>query len=85
MLLSNGIEEIKNRRNLTLADIHKLIKLSLSICCFLHENRIRLLENVSLFGLSLMVALSESYVQNLEHKAITEPKLSHFIWKTFGR
>ena len=32
-----------------------------------------------------MVTLFESYIQNLEHKAITEPKLSHFIRKTFGR
>ena len=85
MLSSNDIEEIKNRTKLTLADIHKLTKLSVSICYFLHENRIRLLENVRLFGLSLMVTLSESYLQNLEHMAITEPKLSHFILKTFGR
>ena len=85
LLSSNDIEEIENRTKLTLGDIHKLTKLSVSICYFLHENRIRLLENVRFFGLPLMVTLSESYIQNLEEKAITKPKLLHFILKTFGR
>ena len=81
----NDIEETKNGTKLTLADIHKLRKPSVTICYFLHENRIRLLQNVSLFGLYLMVTLSECYIQNLEHRAITEPKLSHFVLKTFGQ
>ena len=39
---------------------------------FLWNNEIRLLKNTGPTGLSFMVVLSESYVQNLKHKAIAE-------------
>ena len=70
--LNNDLDDRNTRTKLTLTDTHRLTELCLSKSYFLYENKIRLLENVDPIGLSLMVALSESYLQYLEHKTIAE-------------
>ena len=63
---------MNTRTKLTLTDIYKLTELCLIKSYFLYENKIRLLENAGPIGLSLVVVLSESYLQHLEQKAIAE-------------
>ena len=71
-ILNNDLDDLNTCAKLTLTDIHNLTELCLSKSYFLYENKIRLLENPGPIGLSLMVVLSESYLQHLEHKAIAE-------------
>ena len=66
--LNNDLHDLNSRTKLTLTDIHKLTELCLSKSYFLYENKMRLLENAGLVGLSLMVVLSESNLQRLDHK-----------------
>ena len=71
--LNNYLDDLNTRTKLTLTDIHKLTELCLSKSYFLYENKMRLLENAGPIGLSLMVVvLSESYLQHLEHKEMVE-------------
>ena len=60
------------RTKLCLEDIYELAELCLSKCYFLWNNEIRILKNSGSIGLSFMVVLSKSHIQNLEHKAIAE-------------
>ena len=55
-----------------LKDIYELAELCLSKCYFFWNNEIGISKNSGPIGLSFMVVLSKSYVQNLKHKAITE-------------
>ena len=64
--LNNDLDDLNTCIKLTLTDIHKLRKFCLSKLYLLYENKIRLLENAGLIGLSLMVVLSESYIQDLK-------------------
>ena len=64
--------DLNTRTKLTLTDIHKLMEFCLSKSYFLYENKKRLLEKAGPIGLSLMVVLSEIYLQHLEHKAMVE-------------
>ena len=82
--LNNDLDDLNTRTKLTLTDIHKLTELCLSKY-LLYENKIRLLENAGPIGLSLMVVLSESYLQHLEHKAIAEALAIQIQPKTFKR
>ena len=81
--LNNDLDDLNTRTKLTLTDIHKLTELCLSKSYFLYENRIRLLDNTGPIGLSLMAVLSESYLQDLEHKAIAESLTLQIQLKTF--
>ena len=81
--LNNDLNDLNTRTKLTLTDIHKLTELCLSKSYFLYENKIRLLENAGPFGLSLMVVLSESFLQDLERKAIAEALTIFIRPKTF--
>ena len=83
--LNNDLYDLNTGTKLTLTDIHKLTELCLSKSYFLYENKIRLLENAGLIGLSLMVVLSEGYLQHLEHKAIAEALNIKILPKTFKR
>ena len=83
--LNNDLDDLNTRTKLTLTDIHNLTELCLSKSYFLYENKIRLLENAGPIGLSLMVVLSESYLQHLEHKAIAEALAIQIQPKTFKR
>ncbi|XP_065671747.1 uncharacterized protein LOC136089623 [Hydra vulgaris] len=69
-ILNADIDDLKTRTKLTLADIHQLIELSLSICYFLYENNIRVIPNSGPIGLSLMVVMVEAFLQNIERKAL---------------
>ena len=51
----------------------------------LYENKLRLLEKAGCIGLSVMVVLSQIYLQNLEHKAMAETLIIHKQPKTFKR
>ena len=64
--LSEDYEDLKTRTKLTLVDIQQLIELCVSECYFLWDNIIWDLLSYGPIGLSIMVALSESYLQNLE-------------------
>ncbi|XP_065643064.1 uncharacterized protein LOC136074653 [Hydra vulgaris] len=66
----NADIDLKTRTKLTLADIHQLIELSLSICYFIYENNIRVIPNFCLIGLSLMVVMAEAFLQNIDRKAL---------------
>ena len=81
--LNNDFDDLSTRIKLTLTDIHRLTELCLSKSYFLHENKIRLLENAGPFGLSLMVVFSESFLQDLERKAIAEALTIFIRPKTF--
>ena len=83
--LNNDLDDLNTRTKLTPTDIHKLTELCLSKSYFLYENKIRLLENTGPIGLSLIVVLSESYLQHLEHKAIAEALAIQIQPKTFKR
>ena len=82
---NNDLDDLNTRTKLTFTDIHKLTELFLRKSYFLHENKIRLLENADLIGLSLMVVLFEIYLQHLERKAIAEALTKHVQTKTFKR
>ena len=73
------------RTKLCLKDIYELAELCLSKCYFLWNNKIRILKNSGPSGLSFMVVLFESYVQNLEHKAIAEALTLKLAPKTYRR
>ena len=49
------------------------------------NNEIIILKNSGRTGLSFMVVLSKSYVQNLEHKAIAEGLTLNLAPKTYRR
>ena len=73
------------RTKLYLKDIYEPAELCLSKCCFLWNNEIRILKNSGPIGLSFMAVLSESYVQNLEYKAIAEVLTLNLAPKTYRR
>ena len=81
--LNNDLKDLNTCTKLTFTDIHKSTELCLSKSYFLYESKIRLLENAGPIGLSLMVVLSESYLQHLEHKAIVEALNIQIQPKTF--
>ena len=68
----NILNDLIKRAKLCLKDAFEPAELYLSKCYFLWNNEIRRLKNSGSTGLSFMVVLSKSYVQNLEHKAIAE-------------
>ena len=83
--LNNDKDDLMKRTKLCLKDIYELAELCLSKCYFLWNNEIRVLKNPGPNGLSFMVVLSESYVQNLEHKAIAEALTLNLAPKTYRR
>ena len=80
--LNNDQNDLMKRTKLCLKDIYELAELCLSKCYFLWNTEIRILKNSGPIGLSFIVVLSESYVQNLEHKAITEALTLNLAPKT---
>ena len=83
--LNNDLDDLNTRTKLTLTDIQKLTELCLSKSYFLYENKMTLLENTGHIGLSLMVVLSESFLQHLEHKAMVKALTLQMQPKTFKR
>ena len=70
--LNNDKDDLIKKTKLCLNDIYELTELCLSRCYFLWNNEIRILKNSGPIGLSFMVVLFESYIRNLQHKAIAE-------------
>ena len=83
--LSEDYENLKTRTKLTLVDIQQLIKLCVSECYFLWDNVIWNVLNSGPIGLSIMVVLSESYLQYLEKNAIELALRFDIAPKTFRR
>ena len=76
---------VKTRTKLSLKDIHQLIELCVSECYFLYDNKMWNLENSGPIGLSIMVVLSECYLQKLEDKSISSALVLNIAPKTFKR
>ena len=83
--LNNDKDDLMKRTKFCLKDIYEIAELCLSKCYFLWNNEIRILKNSGPIGLSFMVVLSESYVQNLEHKTIAEALTLNLAPKTYRR
>ena len=83
--LQDDHAESKKRTKLNLTDIQQLLELCLSECCFLYNNVIWTLESSGPTGLSIMVILSECYLQRIEHKPITQALTLNLPPKTFKR
>ena len=81
--LNNDKDDSMKRIKPRLKDICELAELCLSKCYFLWSNEIRILKNLGPIELSFMIALSESYFQNLEHKAISEVLTLNLASKTY--
>ena len=83
--LQNDHAELKKRTKLNLTDIQQLLELCLSECYILYNNVIWTLENSGPIGLSIMVVLSECYLQRIEHISITQALTLNLAPKTFKR
>ena len=83
--LENDFNNVRTRTKLTLVDIHQLIDLCVSECYFLYINLIWKLYNSGPIGLSIMVVLSECYLQRLEEKSIALSFALNISPKTFKR
>ena len=83
--LKNDFNNVKRRTKLTLVDIHQLIELCVIECYFLYNNLIWKLYNSGPIGLSIMVFLSECYLQRLEEKSIALSFALNISSKTFKR
>ena len=81
--LNNDKGDSMKRIKPRLKDICELAELCLSECYFLWSNEIRILKNSGPIELSFMIALSESYFQNLEHKVISEALTLNLAPKTY--
>ena len=68
----NSDPELSERTKLTINEIKTLIELCLSKCYFLWNGKMYELENSGPIGLSLMVVISEAFLQHLEKNAIHE-------------
>ncbi|XP_065684396.1 uncharacterized protein LOC136096749 [Hydra vulgaris] len=84
-ILNDDLEDLKTRTKLTLVDIHQLVELSLSICYFLYEDKIRVLPNSGPIGLSLMVVIAEAFLQNIEKRALDIAFVNSFQPITYKR
>ena len=83
--LQDDHAELKKRTKLNLTDIQQLLELCLSECYFLYNNVIWTLENSGLIGLSIMVVLSECYLQRIEHVSIIQALKINLAPKIFKR
>ena len=83
--LNNDQDDLMKRTKLFLKDIYELAELCLSKYYFLWNIELRILKNSGPFGLSFMVVLSKSYVQNFENKVIAEALTLNLVPKTYMR
>ena len=83
--LKNDFKNVKKRTKLSSVGIHQLIDLCVSECCFLYNNLIWKLCNSGHIGLSIMVVLSECYLQRLEENSIALSFAVNISPKTFKR
>ena len=83
--LSEDYDDLKTRTKLKLVDIQQLTELCVSECYFLWDNVVWSLINSGPIGYSIMVILSESYLQNLDKNAIEVALRFDIAPKTFRR
>ena len=83
--INNDKDDLIKRTKLCLKDIYELAELCLSKFYFLWNNEIKILKNSGPIGLSFMIVLSESYIQNSEHKANAEVLTLNLAPKTYRR
>ena len=83
--LQDDHAELKKRTKLNLTDIQQLLELCLSEFYFLYNNVIWTLENSGPLGLSIMVVLSECYLQRIEHISITQALTLNLAPKPFKK
>ena len=83
--LSEDYDDVKTRTKLKLVDIQQLTELCVSECYFLWDNVVWSLINSGPIGYSIMVILSESYLQNLDKNAIEVALRFDIAPKTFRR
>ena len=76
--LNGDWNSVSTRTSLELRNIKTLIELSMSVSYFKWEEKIRLLKNAGPIGLSLMVVLSETFLQRIESEAM-DTALNQFI------
>ena len=72
-MLTND-EEFGSQTNLTITEVHTLLKLCLSRCYFIWDGEIHVLEDSGPIGLSLMVVMAEAFLQHHENNAIETAK-----------
>ena len=70
--LNQDRENLQRETKLKINEIKELLELCLSMCYFLYDDQIHVLENKGPIGLSLMVTMAESYLQHLEDRAIDD-------------
>ena len=83
--LNSDKADLMKRTKFCLKLIYELAELCLNKCYFLWNRKIRILKNSGTIGLSFMVVLSESYIQNLEQKAIAEALTLNLAPTTYRR
>ena len=69
-MLSEDSEDFSTRTKLSLNDVKTLIDLCLNKCYFVWDNQIRTLDDAGPIGLSLMVVISEAFLQKIERVSI---------------
>ena len=75
--LLNQDEGFSGRTQLTVEEVHTLIKVTLSRCYFLWEDEIHVLKDSGPIGLSLMVVMAEAFLQFHETNAINNALLQN--------
>ena len=83
--LRDDLAKLKKRTKLNLTDIQQLQEVCLSECYFLYDNVIWTLENSGPISLSIMVVLSECYLQRIEQISITQALTLNLAPKSFKR
>ena len=84
-LLKDDETDLLTRTKLSIADIRKLMELSLGTCYFLWDNKYYLIEDSGPIGLSLMVVMAEGFLQYLENIAIGVAVSKNIAPKSFRR
>ena len=84
-LLTEDETDLHTRTKLSVADIRKLLELSLGTCYFLWDNKYYLIEDSGPIGLSLMVVVAEGFLQYLENIAIRIAVSKGIAPKSFRR
>ena len=70
--VKDDFDEICQRTKLKVDDIEILLRLCLSKCYFLWDEKIFEIKDAGPIGLSLMVTMAEAYLQHLESRALSQ-------------
>ena len=84
-IINNDMDDVSLRTKLSIDDIRSLLKLCLSKCYFLWNDKLYSINDTGPIGLSLMVVVAEGFLQFIEKNAIDEALNSNITIKTFRR